>query len=108
MATTIEFEYKDKAYCLEFDRKSIKTMEDRGFVASKITEAPVSVLPELFAGAFLKHHRFAKRELIDEIYGAMTNKAELIDTLSKMYNEPIVELMTEEPEEGNGIAWTKG
>ena len=68
MATTINFEYSGKEYCLEFDRKTIKQMEDRGFVASRITEAPMSVLPDLFAGAFLKHHKFVKREVIDEIF----------------------------------------
>ena len=108
MATTINFEYSGKEYCLEFDRKTIKQMEGRGFVASRITEAPMSVLPDLFAGAFLKHHKFVKREVIDEIFNAMGNRRELIDTLAQMYNEPIEALMTDEPEEGNAIAWTKG
>lgn len=66
----------------------------------------MSTLPELFAGAFLAHHRFLKREVIDEIYSKMTNKEALIGKLAEMYNEPILTLM-EEPEENEGnVSWT--
>lgn len=105
MATKINFTYDGKDYCLEFNRKSIKRMEESGFVAARVAEAPMSVLPELFAGAFLANHKFTKRDVIDEIFDKMTDKQQLIDTLSKMYNEPLAALL-EDGEEGNGIAWT--
>lgn len=105
MATKINFTYDGRDYTLEYNRKTVKRMEDNGFVASRIIEAPMSVLPDLFAGAFLANHKFTKREIIDEIFDKMTDKQQLIDTLSKMYNEPIRALM-EESDGGNGIAWT--
>lgn len=33
-------------------------MEKRGFVASDITDKPMTTPPALFAGAFLAHHRY--------------------------------------------------
>lgn len=105
MATKLNFTFDGKDYTLEFTRKSVKQMEDRGFIPSRIVDAPMTVLPDLFAGAFLANHKFAKRETIDAIFDKMKNKRELIDVLSKMYNEPLAALM-EEGDEGNGIEWT--
>ena len=74
MAKTLSFTYKDKDYTLEFTRRTIQQMERNGFVASDIETKPMTTLPDLFAGAFLAHHRFEKREVIDEIYSHLTNK----------------------------------
>lgn len=105
MAKQIKFEFEGIPYVLEFTRKSIEQMEKNGFIASEITEKPMTVLPSLFAGAFLAHHRFVKRDTIDRIYDKMTSKQELIGKLSEMYNEPILALM-EEPEETEGnVSW---
>lgn len=106
MNKQLKFTYQDKEYCLEFTRKSVETMERQGFVASDITDKPMTVLPALFAGAFLANHKFVKREVVDEIFSKMTNKTELIGKLSEMYNEPILALV-DEPEETEGnVDWT--
>jgi hypothetical protein len=105
MAKQITFVYEGKEYTLEFTRKSIETMEKQGFIASEITEKPMSTLPTLFAGAFLAHHKFVKRELIDEIFDKLTNKQELIGKLAEMYNEPIIALMDEPPEDEGNVKW---
>ena len=105
MAKQITFEFEGKEYVLEFTRKSIETMERQGFIASDIAEKPVSTLPTLFAGAFLAHHRFTKREEIDKIFDRMTNKQELIGKLAEMYNEPIMALMDEPEEDAGNVNW---
>lgn len=105
MAKQIRFERDGKEYTLEFTRKSIETMERQGFVASDIVDKPMTTLPALFAGAFLAHHRYIKKELVDEIYSKMTNKQDLLSKLAEMYNEPIQALM-EEPEDAVGnVNW---
>lgn len=105
MAKQIRFEHDGKEYTLEFTRKSIETMERQGFVASDIVDKPMTTLPALFAGAFLAHHRYIKKELVDEIYSKMTNKHDLLSKLAEMYNEPIQALM-EEPEDAVGnVKW---
>jgi len=105
MAKQITFEFEGKNYTLEFTRKSIETMERQGFVIGDIVDKPMLTLPALFAGAFLAHHRFMKRNEIDAIYEKMTNKEELLQKLAEMYNEPLEALM-EEPEENEGnVEW---
>ena len=108
MATTIKFSYNDKDYCLEFTKASVKSMEDRGFAPSKILEAPVTYLPELFYGAFRAHHPYINRKIVDEIFEGIEGKSELVNTLIEMYNEPIKALTEEkEGDKGNGIKWTR-
>lgn len=106
MNKQLRFTYQDREYCLEFTRKSVETMERNGFIASDIDDKPMTILPALFAGAFLANHRFVKKEVIDDIYSKMKNKTELIGKLSEMYNEPIMALV-DEPEESEGnVDWT--
>ena len=106
MAKQLRFTYGDREFCLEYTRKSVEMMEKQGFVASEIKEKPMTTLPALFAGAFLANHRFVKQDLIDEIFGKMTNKSDLIGKLAEMYNEPIMALV-DEPEEAEGnLTWT--
>lgn len=106
MNKKLSFTYDDKEYVLEYTRKTVAEMEKKGFIASEITEKPMTTLPALFAGAFLANHRFVKQETIDTIYSKLTNKEELIGKLAEMYNEPILTLV-EEPEENAGnVSWT--
>lgn len=109
MAKTITFTYEGHDYTLEFTRKSIETMERQGFVARDIATRPMSTLPVLFAGAFLAHHRFVKKETVDAIFAQLTNKDDLIDKLAEMYNEPLEALLVDpEGSEGNvtwGASW---
>lgn len=106
MSKQLNFTYQDKEYCLEFTRRSVETMEKNGFIASDIKDKPMTVLPALFAGAFLANHRFVKNEIINDIFSKMTNKSELIGKLAEMYNEPIMALV-DEPEEAEGnLNWT--
>lgn len=106
MAKQIRFEYQGKQYTLEFTRRSIEIMERQGFNVNDITDKPMTTLPALFAGAFLANHRWVKREIIDEIYEQMSNKQELLQKLSEMYNEPLEALMEDPDEnEGNVVNW---
>lgn len=106
MAKQLKVTYKDKEYTLEFTRRTVTQMEKNGFIAAEVESKPMSTLPALFEGAFLAHHRFEKKEVIDAIFSNMRNKEELIGKLAEMYNEPIMALV-EEPEESEGNAsWT--
>lgn len=106
MTRRISFVYKDKKYVLEYTKSSIKEMERRGFVIEEVLKKPLSMLPDMFAGAFLAHHRFVKEDVINNIYTKLTKKEDLIGKLAEMYNEPIMALV-EEPEEDKGnVNWT--
>lgn len=106
MAKQLIFTYEGKEYTLEFTRRTVAEMEKKGFIASDITDKPMTTLPALFAGAFLAHHRFVKGDVIDNIYSKLTKKEDLIGKLAEMYNESILTLV-EEPEETEGnLDWT--
>ena len=106
MAKQLRFTYQDKEYVLEYTRKSVEIMEKKGFVASDIETKPMTVLPALFAGAFLAHHKYEKPEVIETIYSKLTNKQELIGKLAEMYNEPIMALVDEPQESEGNLDWT--
>lgn len=84
MAKQLKFTFKDKEYVLEFTRRTVTEMEKKGFVAAEVENKPMSTLPALFEGAFLAHHRFEKKEVINEIFSHMTNKEELIGKLQNV------------------------
>lgn len=97
-------------YTLEFTRKTIELMEKNGFVAADMERKPMTLLPALFAGAFLAHHRFVKRDVIDAIYAKLNHKDELIGALVEMYNEPLMALLDEPEQENNegNLSWKAG
>lgn len=106
MSKQLTFTFEDKEYTLEYTRRTVAEMEKKGFIASDITDKPMTTLPALFAGAFLAHHRFVKEDIINDIYSKLTKKEDLIGKLAEMYNEPILALV-EEPEKAEGnLDWT--
>ena len=106
MSKQLKFTYKDREYTLEYTRRAVERMERNGFNASEMRDKPMTTLPALFAGAFIAHHPYIKQDVIDEIYGKMTNRQELIGKLAEMYNEPIAALV-DDPEENEGnLNWT--
>lgn len=107
MEKTLTFDYQGNTYTLEFTRKSVQQMERNGFIITELGDKPMTFLPTLFEGAFIAHHKFLKKQIIDEIYSKLTDKGALFDTLLEMYQYPIETLMNDEPDEGNAIAWKK-
>lgn len=106
MAKQLNFTYDGKDYTLEFTRRTVAEMEKKGFIASDITEKPMTTLPALFAGAFLAHHRFVKEDIINDIYSKLTKKEDLIGKLAEMYNEPILALVEEPEKAEENLDWT--
>ena len=106
MSKQLIFSVEGKEYTLEFTRRTVQEMERKGFIASDITDKPMTTLPALFAGAFLANHRFVKPEVIENIYNKLTKKQELIGKLAEMYNEPILALVVEPAEDKGNVDWT--
>jgi len=105
MAKQIKFEFEGEEYTLEFTRKSVETMERQGFSSNDIVDKPASTLPALFAGAFLAHHRYLRRDVIDKIYSKMRRKEELIGKLVEMYNDTIMTLLSEPEDTEGNVEW---
>lgn len=105
---TIPDPISGKTYTLEYTRKSVEQMEKQGFIAEDVQKKPMTMLPALFAGAFLAHHRYVKQGVIDGIYARLTKRDELISKLVEMYNEPILSLLDDpdQGEDGGNLDWT--
>lgn len=82
-------------------------MEQKGFVAAEVLEKPLTVLPELFAGAFIANHRFTPRKVINEIFSQFDNKGELLSALAEMYSIVIEDYANELENANNGLTWER-
>ena len=102
----INLTYEKKEYVLEYNRQSVKTMESQGFVLEELTTKPMTMIPLLFAGAFIKNHSGkdgVKRKVIDEIFEEIGDKTALMEALMEMYADTLGSL-TEGNGEGN-VTW---
>ena len=102
----INLTYDKKDYILEYNRQSVKTMENQGFVLEDLTKKPANMIPLLFAGAFIKNHsgkNGVSRKVVDEIFDGIDDKTALMEALMEMYAETLGSL-TEGSNEGN-VTW---
>ena len=111
MSTTITVTYNKQTYNLEYSRNSVKQMEQQGFVLDKISEQPMTMVPLLVYGAFMKHHKGIKRSLVDEIYEHIADKvgdgeSGFIQALLEMYADTVNTLTDNSSvDEGNAATW---
>ena len=107
MTEKIKFKYGGKEYVLEFTRQSVEEMERRGFVVEEVLTKPLTVLPNLFAGAFIANHRFTKRKVINEIFNHIDDKGGLLDALAEMYSLVIDEFTDELEKKNKNLTWER-
>ena len=105
-ANQINFEYKGKAYCLEYTRETVKSMESAGFRVNEMGDMPATRIEQLWTGAFLAHHRKAVGDgNVMDIYKAIKDKKGILKKLVEMYNSTLEYLLPDEDDEGN-VEWT--
>lgn len=106
MDKIIQLTHEGKEYTLEYTRKAIERMERRGFDVSDVMKKPVTMLPELFEGAFQAHHPHIKSEIVKAIFDTIAKKDEMINKLIEMYNEPILAMIEGSGDESEGnVQW---
>ena len=101
----INLTHNDKDYTLEYSRQSVKTMEQQGFILDELTAKPMTMLPLLFQGAFIMHHKGIKRNLMDEIYKGIKDRSALMEALMEMYADTLSSLMDDDSEEAGNVSW---
>lgn len=89
---------KGISYTLEFNARVVKNLERRGFKID--TDYPLTMVEDLFLGAFQMHHKGIDPERVKNIWKFQTRKDELLGALIKIYMMPLEDLMGEEKEEG--------
>lgn len=100
MNTTINLTYKGETYTLEYDRSTIKLLENAGFVLSEFLDKPMNNIELVFSGAFVKNHRALSQTTIDEIFSHVKDKGGLLQALQKMIQDSYESLL-DEPEDGD-------
>ena len=105
MNTTINLTYKGEVFTLEYDRMSVKLLENAGFVLDEFLTKPMNNIELAFAGAFLKHHKKLPQTKIDEIFAECKDKSKLVTTLSKMIQETYDSLLDEPSGDEGNVSW---
>ena len=91
---------KGNKYTLEFNARVVKNMERRGFKID--TDYPLTMIDDLFLGAFQMHHKGMMPERVKEVWQYQKGKDELLGILTKLYMKPLEDLMAEDKSEDNG------
>lgn len=103
----ITFEHNGKEYCLEYSKQAVRTMEGQGFSIDEIGTKPTIMVPLLFRGAFIMHHRGIKTREVDQIYKDL-DKEDLIVALAEMYSEAVNSVIEGDSDETTKkVKWTK-
>ena len=107
MNTKITLNYKGEKYTLEYDKESIKVLENLGVDLMHILSKPISNMDYLCQCAFIKHHPDLTIGTMNEILDSCPNKSDLMKTLIKMVNE-VCDIITGEPDEdaSKNVSWT--
>lgn len=112
MATKITVDYKGERYTLEYTRTTARAVEQMGFKNDELADKPVTMIPLLVYGAFMRHHRNLKQKEMDEIYDNIVGKVGkegeegFIGVLREMYAETANTLMEDTVvDEGNAATW---
>jgi len=116
MSTTVTITYQKQQYVLEYSRNAVKQLEQQGFVIDQLGDKPMTMVPLLVYGAFMKNHKGIRRSLVDEIYEHLVDKIGdgedgFIQVLLEMYAETVNTLTDNSAvDEGNAATWkvTKG
>lgn len=103
MNTKINLTWKGDTYTLEYNRSTVKLLEQAGFVMDEFLKKPMTNIELVFSGAFIKNHKNIQQTTIDEIFAKLQNKDKMIVTLQNMIQETYESLLEEpnESDEGN-------
>lgn len=108
MSKQIKFDYKGKTWTLEYNARSVKEVQASGFKKEDMSDKSLIMLPLLWQGAFLMHHRFEKNlsKIAEETLELMGDKMTLFEKLIEMFDEPIEALIDEPDDESVKVNWT--
>ena len=80
-------------YKLDFNRKTVASMENSGFILD--LDKPNTMIDSLFYGALQMYHKRIDREKARKIWDDQGNKEGLLTALVKLYQKPLEDLMAE-------------
>lgn len=100
----IKFLYSGKEYTLAYTRESVEKAEEKGFNIQEMQNRPISTMRKIFVYSFLAHHGAVSEKTINEIYGLLENKEQIVQKLVEMYAETVESLMADNKQK-NAVKW---
>lgn len=85
-------------YTLEYNARVVKNMERKGFKLD--SDYPLTMVDDLFLGAFQMHHKNIMPERAKEIWQYQKKKDDLLSVLIQLYMKPLEDLMRDDQVEG--------
>lgn len=88
----------DEDYTLEFNRRTVKQMEQRGFNVAGLDEMPTTTIEQLVRGAFEMHHPSmpaAQRMAVWDALGGKQGDDGLLNALVQLYMAPVNSLIAD-------------
>mgnify|MGYP003308725464 CR=1 FL=1 len=64
MSTTVTITYQKQQYVLEYSRNAVKQLEQQGFVIDQLGDKPMTMVPLLVYGAFIKNNKGIKLRIV--------------------------------------------
>jgi len=106
MGKQLNITHDENKYTLEFNRRVVANLEDRGLNIETLFAKPIKSFPMLFASAFQMHHKHLNSEITDEIFETINDKETFLSNLIEMYSDTMATVLEEPTEQGN-VAWEK-
>lgn len=105
MSKSITITDKETSYTLEFNRDTVRRMEQSGFNINEAYDKPMTNIPMLFSGALMLHHPMVSSHVKEELWKKIPDKQGFITALVALYNEPL-DTLVEEPDKKSGeVSW---
>lgn len=105
MNTTIDLTYNGEKYTLEYDRTTVKLLENAGFVLEEFLRKPMNNIELVFSGAFIKNHKKVSQNTIDEIFNKVKDKTGLLKVLQQMIQDSYESLLDEPDDDEGNVTW---
>lgn len=106
MSKKIEFEYEGEKFTLEYNRRAVQLLEEKGFEISQFEAKPMTNIPLLFQYSFAMHHPEITMGKIDLIYNTIEDKKGLATQLYGMVADAYNSLFEEsEDKDAKKTSW---
>ncbi len=86
-----------KSYTLQFNRKTVLTMQRNGFVLD--LDRLYMCARDLIQGAFRMHHAWMKWDEIEKVWTFQNKRGDLLGMLANMFSQPAIDLMGDAAED---------
>lgn len=102
---SIVINFNGKKFILEYNRKSITTMEAKGFKINELEDKPLTTVDLLISGAFYKNHKDITDEEIEDIISNIDDYEGFVKALVELYVKALNSIMGANEDKPKNATW---